>query len=158
MVKSIRRSSSLTGPSSKPARSSTRPFATRRTAASRSCSTPEEITMTTNARRLAVVTGASTGIGYQLARIAAEQGYDLVIAADEPEIEDAANDLRGMGADVWPVEADLATARGVDELYDVIRQIGRPVDALLANAGRGLGNAFFDQDVDDWRRVLDTNV
>jgi short-subunit dehydrogenase len=112
----------------------------------------------TNARKLAVVTGASTGIGYELARIAAENDYDLVIAADEPEIEAAADQLRGMGAEVWPLEVDLATVEGVDELYDEIQRTGRPVDALLANAGRGLGKAFLDQDVEDWRYVLDTNV
>ena len=52
-------------------------------------------------RELAVVTGASTGIGYELARIAAERGYDLVIAADEPEIDVAAERLRALGAMVW---------------------------------------------------------
>ena len=54
------------------------------------------------------------------------------------------------------VEADLATLEGVDTLTR--RPNGRPVDALLANAGRGLGHAFLDQDFDKARRVIDTNV
>src|SRR3982750_1634408 len=97
-------------------------------------------------RSLAVVTGASTGIGYELARICAHNGFDLIIAADEPKIEDAARSLRGEGAQVWAVEADLATMLGVDRLNEMIKTVGRPVDALLANAGRGLGKAFLDQD------------
>ena len=107
-------------------------------------------------RKLAVVTGASTGIGLELARECAKNGYDLLIAADEAEIETAADELRREGGNVEAVQADLATMEGVDELYRRIE--GRHVDALLANAGRGLGRAFLDQDFEDIRRVIDTNV
>jgi len=107
-------------------------------------------------RPLAVVTGASSGIGLELARCCAQDGYDLVIAADEPAIEDAKRELEGLGVRVDAVETDLATVEGVDELYDAIE--GRRVDALLANAGHGLGHAFLDQDFDEARHVLDTNV
>jgi uncharacterized protein len=106
--------------------------------------------------QLAVITGASTGIGLELARCCAEHGFDLLIAADEPEIEHAAAALRASGANVETVQADLATSDGVEQLYAAIK--GRPVDALLANAGRGLGHAFLDQNLSDIRRVIDTNV
>jgi short-subunit dehydrogenase len=106
--------------------------------------------MTGATRPLAVVTGASTGIGYELAKLCAEDGYDLVIAADEPEIERAAGEMRGRGATVDAVEADLATLEGVDRLCGAIG--GRPVELLLANAGRGLGHAFLDQDFGEARR------
>ncbi len=107
-------------------------------------------------RQLAVVTGASSGIGYELARICSENGYDLVIAADEPEIESAAIELRSDQTAVEAVEADLATRAGVDKLWRLIGD--RPVDALLANAGRGLGHAFLDQEFADIQHVVDTNV
>jgi short-subunit dehydrogenase len=107
-------------------------------------------------RPLAAVTGASTGIGYELARCCAENGFDLLIAADESEIYTAAQQLMADGASVESVEADLATRDGVDQLYAAAR--GRPIAALLANAGRGLGHAFLDQSFDDIRRVIDTNV
>jgi short-subunit dehydrogenase len=107
-------------------------------------------------RPLAVVTGASSGIGYELAKLCAEDGYDLVIAADRPELAEAAQALQAMGARVDQLQVDLATTDGVDQLLALIGD--RPVDQLLANAGHGLGHAFLDQAVDDWRHVLDTNV
>jgi short-subunit dehydrogenase len=107
-------------------------------------------------RPLAVVTGASAGIGYELAKLCAQNGFDLVVAADQPKIVHAAQDFRMLGADAEPVETDLATIEGVDRLYDAIGD--RPVAALLANAGHGLGKAFLDQDFQDVRHVIDTNI
>jgi short-subunit dehydrogenase len=108
--------------------------------------------------QLAVVTGASTGIGYELAACCADHGFDLIIAADESAIHDAARKLTVHGVDVLAVEADLATPEGVKKLYDAIGNAGRPVDALLANAGRGLGRAFLDQPFEQINRVIQTNV
>lgn len=110
-------------------------------------------------RPLAMVTGASTGIGYELALRCAREGFDLVIAADEPKIRAAANDFRAAGAVVADaVEADLSTVAGNDQLAAAAAALGRPVDALLANVGCGLGHAFLDQDWDGIRRTIDTNV
>jgi short-subunit dehydrogenase len=112
--------------------------------------------MTTNTRPFAVVTGASSGIGYELAKLCAGHGYDLIVAADEPEINEAAQTFRAFGVEVEAVETDLATLEGVDRLYDAAK--GRPVDALLANAGHGLGKGFLDQNFDEVRHVVDTNI
>src|SRR3954452_20477648 len=105
---------------------------------------------------LAIVTGASSGIGYYLAKQCAEKGFDLVIAADEPEINKAAENLRAFGVEVTAIEADLAQTKGVDKLLAAVN--GRAVDYLLANAGRGLGRAFLDQDFDEIRHVVETNI
>ncbi|MBY0280084.1 SDR family NAD(P)-dependent oxidoreductase [Candidatus Binatia bacterium] len=102
------------------------------------------------------VTMTSGWIGFELARCCAQNGFELLIAADETQIEAAAADLRGSGIGVEAVVADLATREGIDKLYAAVR--GRPVAALLANAGRGLGKGFLDQDFDEVRRVVDTNV
>ncbi|WP_424135575.1 SDR family NAD(P)-dependent oxidoreductase [Roseomonas chloroacetimidivorans] len=107
-------------------------------------------------RPLAIVTGASTGIGRELANQAAQHGYDLLIAADEPEIETAASELRGLGVNVDAVQADLSTTEGVDKLLAETK--GRPAELLLANAGRGLGKGFLDQNFDEARKVVDTNI
>lgn len=108
------------------------------------------------AKPLAVVTGASSGIGLELARCCAEAGYDLLIAANEPEIEVAARNLGDGGCVVQAIETDLSTLEGVDKLCQAIA--GRPVEILIANAGRGLGHSFLEQDFEDIRYVIDTNV
>lgn len=107
-------------------------------------------------RPLAIVTGASTGIGYELGRCCAENGFDLIVAADEEEIETAAGHFRDMGVEAEAIKSDLATIDGVDALFEAIR--GRKVDALLANAGIGLGQGFLDQDFNSVIRVIDTNI
>ena len=107
-------------------------------------------------RPLAVVTGASSGIGRELARLAAEDGHDLVIAADEGPLDDVADALRALGAEVEAVHTDLARPEGIDLVMGAIGQ--RPVAALLANAGHGLGHAFLDQEFAAIRHVIDTNV
>jgi NAD(P)-dependent dehydrogenase (short-subunit alcohol dehydrogenase family) len=82
--------------------------------------------MAQSARPLAVVTGASSGIGYELAKICAEEGFDLVVAADR-DLGDVIADCEALGALVVSVEADLATREGVTRLHEAIG--GRPVSA-----------------------------
>ena len=106
-------------------------------------------------RKLAIVTGASSGIGREIAMLAATEGYDLVLAADEPLV-DAAAGLRRNGIEVEAIEADLSTPTGVERLLAAAD--GRDIDVLVANAGHGLGRAFLDQDVAAWRHVIDTNL
>jgi short-subunit dehydrogenase len=106
-------------------------------------------------RRFAIVTGASSGIGLEIARLAAQDGYDLLIVADTPLV-DASSQLKGLGVEVANVETDLATFEGVDRLLAAAG--GRTVDVLVANAGHGLGHAFLEQDPAEWRHVIDTNI
>src|SRR5918999_4722542 len=102
--------------------------------------------MPSDTRPLAIVTDASAGISYELTKCCAEQGFDLLVA-DQPAIHDAAQDFRALGAAVEAIEADLATLDGVDRLYAAAK--GRPFEALLANAGHGLGHGFLDQNFDE---------
>jgi short-subunit dehydrogenase len=108
------------------------------------------------ADKFAIITGASTGIGFELATLAAKNGYDILVVADEPLIDAAAADFKQFGTDVQSVQADLSTIDGVDALLDAAG--GRRIDLLCANAGKGLGRAFLDQDAADWRHVVDTNI
>lgn len=108
------------------------------------------------ANKLAIVTGASTGIGFELATLAAKDGYDLIVVANEPLIDAAADDFRQFGTQVESVEADLSTLEGVDRLLAATN--GRQVDVLVANAGIGTGGPFLELDVASWRHSIDTNV
>jgi short-subunit dehydrogenase len=106
--------------------------------------------------KFAIVTGASTGIGFELAHLIAQQGYDLLVVADEPLIDASARDFEKHGVNVQAIEADLSTLDGVDQLLEAAH--GRPIDVLCANAGVGTGGAFLDQQVANWRHSIDTNV
>jgi uncharacterized protein len=106
-------------------------------------------------RSLAVITGASSGIGLELARLCAANGLDLILAADE-HLDDAAYTCRGHGVNVETVVVDLSTRSGVDALVMTIGD--RTVDALIANAGHGLGQPFLDQDFSEIQHAIDTNI
>jgi short-subunit dehydrogenase len=107
---------------------------------------------------LAVVTGASTGIGLELARVFVENGFDVVAAADEASIDDAARSLETDGRRVLPVQADLATAEGVEQLVGVIEGLGRPLDALAVNAGIGVNGPLVETELGDHLRLIGLNV
>jgi uncharacterized protein len=109
------------------------------------------------ARPLALVTGASSGIGRELAKQFAENGFDLIVAAEDVELDDATEELRGMGATVAPVSVDLTKPADVDRLAAAVRGAGRPLDAAVLNAGVGVGGAFVDTDLDRELEIVDLN-
>ena len=112
------------------------------------------------ARQLAVVTGASSGIGLALAKEFAEHDFDLIICAEDAELDTAGLVLSGTGRQVQMVRADLANPRGVEELVSRVAAAGRPVDALVVNAGVGVGGAFAGEDTSlaEQLNVVDLNV
>ncbi|WP_193613243.1 SDR family NAD(P)-dependent oxidoreductase [Nocardioides lijunqiniae] len=107
---------------------------------------------------LAVVTGASTGIGRALAAEFVAHDFDVVIAADEVAVHEAASELGRGGRTVVPVQADLATAEGVETLARVVREQGRPVDAVALNAGVGVSGPFHRSSLEDELNLVDLNV
>ena len=107
---------------------------------------------------LAVVTGASSGIGFELARQFAEHGFDLVVVADDEGIVGAADELRDLRVQVEPVQADLTRAAEVDRVWERVRATGRPVAAIAINAGVGVGGPFVDNDLEAEIRLVELNV
>jgi short-subunit dehydrogenase len=110
------------------------------------------------ARQLAVLTGASSGIGLALAREFAEHDFDLIIAAEDAELDTAGLSLSGQNRHVQMVRTDLATPRGVEELVSRVSTAGRPVDALVINAGVGGAFAGSDTSLAEQLNVVDLNV
>ncbi len=108
---------------------------------------------------LAVVTGASNGIGYELAKQFAQNGFDLLVTATGPSINEAAQAFEDLGAKVEPVQSDLATYDGVETLYNKIKATGRAVDAIAINAGVGVGGDFArETDLKDELNLINLNV
>jgi short-subunit dehydrogenase len=108
---------------------------------------------------LAVITGASSGIGRELAKQFAEHGYDVIVSAEDDELDEAAAEIAGFGHGVRAVRVDLSTSEGVDELWRAVQEALRPVDAIALNAGVGLGGDFAtSQALEDSLRLVNLNV
>jgi uncharacterized protein len=116
------------------------------------------MTDSTSSRPLAVVTGASSGIGLHLAVELAGRGHDLLVCAEDDGLELAVRPLREAGGVVVPVRSDLATTDGVDRLVQEVTALGRPVDVLALNAGIGVAGPFVETDLEDDLRLLALNV
>ncbi|AXC12510.1 Short-chain dehydrogenase/reductase SDR [Acidisarcina polymorpha] len=110
------------------------------------------------ANQLALVTGASNGIGYNLAKVFAENGFDLIIASHGERLESAEQDLRSLGVNVTAIEADLATYEGVQSFWKGVEATGRPVDAAAINAGVGVGGLFAETDLEAEINLVRLNV
>lgn len=111
----------------------------------------------TTSRPLAVVTGGSNGIGFELARQFAENGHDLLIAGESEEhLRDAARALGASGAQVETYAGDLGQSASIEGLYSALG--GRPVDALCVNAGIGLGGPFAETDLATELQMIDLNI
>jgi short-subunit dehydrogenase len=107
---------------------------------------------------LALVTGASSGIGFELARLFAEDGYHVVMAADGDGIHACAEKLASTGAHVRAVQVDLRDPEGVEKLYRTATEGGRHVAAAALNAGTGRGGPFIEDDLDADINIIDLNV
>jgi short-subunit dehydrogenase len=107
-------------------------------------------------RNLALVTGASSGIGRELAKQFAQNGFDLIVAAED-ELDGAVAELQSLGATVDSVRVDLAAPEGVEELWRRVKETGRPLDAAALNAGVGAGGAFVDIELEKQLDIVDLN-
>jgi uncharacterized protein len=112
----------------------------------------------TQTRPFAVITGASSGIGYELAKVFAENGFDLLINAED-DLSAVQRDVANEEVEVETVQADLSNPKGVEKLYARIQKAGRPVDAIALNAGIGAGGDFArDTDLAQELELIDLNI
>jgi short-subunit dehydrogenase len=99
-------------------------------------------------KKLAMVTGASSGIGYFLSKSLAERGYDLIVCSEGERLETVLDDFRQLGAEVIPVSADLSARDGINALWQAFSALSRPLDVACINAGIGVGGLFAETDLD----------
>ena len=112
----------------------------------------------TTTKQYALVTGASSGIGYELAKQFAQNGFDLLIVSAGDGIHSAARDFEALGANVDVVQADLAVHDGVHALVSRIESNGRPLDAAAINAGVGVSGRFVETDLGAELNMIRLNV
>jgi short-subunit dehydrogenase len=106
---------------------------------------------------VALITGASSGIGFELAKVFAQEGYDLIVTADKG-IRNAAQKLSALGAEVESYEVDLTKENGVDELTNFVQQTRQVIDVAVLNAGAGVGGQFATEtDLSDEERIIKLN-
>lgn len=109
------------------------------------------------ANRLALITGASSGIGLFLAQELAGRGYDLVVASGGDRLQTAAQELRSSSVEVLEVQADLATREGVRSLWNQVKSLGKTLDVACINAGVGVGGLFAETDLEDELNMVELN-
>ncbi|MBY0215313.1 SDR family oxidoreductase [Paenibacillus illinoisensis] len=107
---------------------------------------------------LAMITGSSSGLGLELAKQFAQNGYDVAISGSSDRIFEAAETLREYGIEAYPLKADASTYDGVEDFWTFVSKLDRPVDAAVLNVGVGLGGAFVDTDLDDELRLISINI
>jgi len=108
--------------------------------------------------QIAVVTGASSGIGLELARELLDHGFDVIVSAEDDALTAAAQELALSGARVDAVRADLTTSEGVETLVEAVHAVGRPVDVLALNAGVANGGPFLETPLERDLEVIALNV
>lgn len=110
-------------------------------------------------RPLALVTGASSGIGEELAKQFAQNGFDLIVAAEDVGIEAVAVRLDAEGFSADALQVDLSGPEGVERLHRFGRESGRPLEAAALNAGIGASGAFVGETkLEDELRIVDLNA
>jgi uncharacterized protein len=114
--------------------------------------------MATSTKQFAVVTGASSGIGYELAKQFAQNGFDLLVASEGDGINTAAREFEALGANVQVAQVDLASHDGVHKLEEAIQSSGRRVDAIAINAGVGVSGRFLETDLAEEINMVELNV
>ena len=107
---------------------------------------------------LAMVTGGSGGIGFELAKQFADHGFDVAISGQSGRVHESAEALRARGVEAYPYQADAGTYDGVEGFWRFVEDLGRPVDAAALNVGIGIGGAFVDNDLEDDFRLIAINI
>lgn len=108
--------------------------------------------------KLAVITGSSRGIGFEIAKIFGENGYDLVINSETDLVFKAEKELKGLGYNVTAIKADLSTREGADDFFKRTMDHGGDLDSVVINAGFGVGGAFLETEIEREIQMMNLNM
>ncbi|RYE14607.1 MAG: SDR family NAD(P)-dependent oxidoreductase, partial [Sphingobacteriales bacterium] len=112
-----------------------------------------------NNNKYALITGATAGIGFELAKLFAADQYNLVIVArDQQQLANAAAQLRQQGVEVITISKDLFNRQDAFDLYDEVKNMDLQIDVLVNDAGQGLYGEFKDTDIDRELKIIDLNI
>jgi short-subunit dehydrogenase len=110
-------------------------------------------------KQTVLITGGSQGIGLELARIFAANDFDLVLVARRQEqLDQAAQELRKLGAGVTVIAKDLFDTANARALYDEVQARQINIDVLVNNAGQGLFGKFIETDLEEEMTIVQLNI
>lgn len=108
--------------------------------------------------KLAVITGSSRGIGFELAKVFGKNGFDLVINSETDIVFEAEKELKGLGYKVTAIKADLSTREGADDFFEKTLALGGDLNSVVINAGFGVGGAFLETDIEREIQMMNLNM
>ncbi|KYH13840.1 SDR family NAD(P)-dependent oxidoreductase [Staphylococcus kloosii] len=108
--------------------------------------------------KLVLITGASSGLGFELAKLFANDGYDVAMSGSSERIYDSAQEIEKIGVETYPFQADASTYDGVENFWSFVENKNRKIDAAVLNVGISIGGAFLDNDLDEELKLIDINI
>ncbi|WP_418128799.1 SDR family NAD(P)-dependent oxidoreductase [Staphylococcus sp. HKU1] len=109
-------------------------------------------------KKLVLITGSSSGLGFELAKLFAEDNYDIAMSGSSERIYHSAKEIEKLGVKTYPYKADASTYEGVENFWKFVESKGRKVDAAVLNVGISLGGAFLENKLEDELRLIDINI
>lgn len=107
----------------------------------------------------ALITGATSGIGYELAKLFAQDGYDIIaVARTQEDLQIVADEFSRYGVTVKPIAKDLFGERAATELYEEVKAMGVDIEVLVNDAGQGVYGIFTETDIEAQMRIIHLNI
>lgn len=109
-------------------------------------------------KKLVLITGSSSGLGFELAKLFAKDGYDVAMSGSSDRIYDSAKEIEKLGVETYPFQADASTYDRVEDFWCFVENKNRTVDAAVLNVGISIGGAFLENDLDEELKLIDINI
>ena len=112
-----------------------------------------------NRNKYALITGGTSGIGYELAKLFAKDGYSLILVARTTDrLQEVTDEFKQLGVEVTPIAKDLFKDGAAQEVYDEVKKMGILVDVLVNDAGQGQVGMFTEVELQRHLDIVHLNV